>query len=168
MKLYELVKEDRNLDELFYNSIDEDTGEIKDSETLDILQHELKNALTRKSTGVIKVIKNMDADIESVDAEIKRLQAVKKRAVKEKENFMNYIIYIMQQLETKSIQTPIGKLAIRESPAVDIYDMAKLPNKYIKEKIEYSADKTAIKEAIKNNEEVEGARIVKNISLNIR
>jgi hypothetical protein len=43
-----------------------------------------------------------------------------------------------------------------------------LDKRFMREKIEYSADKKAIKEAIKNGEEVVGAWMVTNINLTVK
>ncbi len=101
MKLYELVQEEQHLNDLFLAAIDEETGEIKDSQVLNELETELKNALTTKSAGIIKVIRQQESDIEMVEAEIERLKAVKERMKKGVEGFKSYIKHNMLQMEVK-------------------------------------------------------------------
>lgn len=168
MKLYELVQEEQHLNELFLAAIDEETGEIKDSQVLDELETELKNALTTKSAGIIKVIRQQESDIEIVEAEIERLKAVKERMKKGVEGFKHYIKYNMVQMDLKKIETPLGNLSLRQTTATDIYDESVLPKEFLKEKITYTPSKTDIKKALQNGEEVPGARLVVNTNLNIK
>lgn len=168
MKLYELVQEEQHLNELFLAAIDEETGEIKDPEILDELEAELKTALVNKSAGIIKVIRQQEADIEMVEAEIERLKFVKDRMKKGIENFKNYIKINMKNMEVKKIETPLGNLSLRQSTATDIYDEASIPKEYLKEKITYTPAKTEIKKAIEAGEEIPGARLILNVSLNIK
>lgn len=168
MRLYELVEEEKNLNELFLAAIDEETGEIKDAEILDKLELELKNALVSKSAGIVKVVRQQEADIEMIDAEIERLKFIKKRIEKGIENFKNYIKYNMVKMEVKKIETPLGNLSLRQSTATDIYDEEAVPKEFMKEKITYSLSKTDIKKAIEAGEEVPGARLVVNTSLTIK
>ena len=168
MKLYELTEEERKLNDLFLAAIDEETGEIKDSEILDELEAEFKTALTNKSAGIIKVIRQQEADIEMVDAEIERLKAVKERMKKGIEGFKHYIKYNMVQMELKKIETPLGNLSLRQTTATDVYDELVLPKEFLKEKITYTPSKTDIKKALQAGEEVPGARLVINTSLTIK
>ena len=168
MKLYELVQEEQHLNELFLAAIDEKTGEIKDSQVLDELETELKNALTTKSAGIIKVIRQQESDIEMVEAEIERLKAVKERMKKGVEGFKHYIKYNMAQIGIKKIETPLGNLSLRQTTATDIYDESVLPKEFLKEKITYTPSKTDIKKALQEGKEVAGARLVVNTNLNIK
>ena len=87
MKLYELQKEEKILEELYLMSIDEDTGEIIDHEVIKELELELQNQLVSKSTGLIKFIKNSESSLEILIAERKRLQLLEKNSIKKLENF---------------------------------------------------------------------------------
>lgn len=168
MKLYELVQEEQHLNELFLAAIDEETGEIKDPEILEELETELKNALTTKSAGIIKIIRQQEADIEMVDAEIERLKAVKERMKKGVEGFKSYIKHNMLQMEVKKIETPLGNLSLRQTTATDIYDESVLPKEFLKEKITYTPSKTDIKKALQEGKEVLGARLIINTSLTVK
>ena len=168
MKLYELVQEEQYLNNLFLAAIDEETGEIKDSQVLNELETELKNALTTKSAGIIKVIRQQESDIEMVEAEIERLKAVKERRKKEIESFKHYIKYNMVQMDIKKIETPLGNLSLRQTTATDIYDESALPKEFLKEKVTYTASKTDIKKALQAGKEVAGARLIVNTNLNIK
>ena len=168
MKLYELVQEEKYLNDLFFSAIDEETGEIKDSEVLEELETKLKNALINKSSGIIKVIRQQEADIEMIDAEIERLKTVKERMKKGIKGFESYIKYNMLQMEIKKIETPLGNLSLRQTTATEVYDESVLPKEFLKEKITYTPSKTDIKKALQAGEEVPGARLVINTNLSIK
>lgn len=168
MKLYELVSEEQKLNELFLAAIDEETGEIRDNETLEELEAELKNALVNKSEGIIKVIRNQESDLEMITAEIERLTNLKNRIKKEIENFKSYIKFNMKKMDIKKIETSLGNISLRQSTATEIYDEASLPKEFLKEKITYTPSKTEIKKAIESGQEVKGARLVVNTSLTIK
>lgn len=168
MKLYELVSEEQKLNELFLAAIDEETGEIRDNETLEELETELKNALVNKSEGIIKVIRNQESDLEMITAEIERLTNLKNRIKKEIENFKSYIKFNMKKMDIKKIETSLGNISLRQSTATEIYDEASLPKEFLKEKITYTPSKTEIKKAIENGQEVKGARLIVNTSLTIK
>ena len=176
MKLYELAQEEKQLQDLFLMSIDEETGEIKNPETLEELERELKNALTTKSTGIIKAIREQEIDINMTDAEMKevekeieRLKAVKSRKEKSLENFKNYIKRNMIQMEIKKIETPLGNLSVRQNPvSTDVYDKNLIPKEFMKPKTTYSISLTDIKKAIEAGTEVPGARLVTKTNLIVK
>ena len=168
MKLYELVQEDQKLNELFLSAIDEETGEIKDSKTLEELETELKNALTEKSAGIIKIFRNKEADLETLETEIERLTVLKKRMKKDIENFKEYIKFNMEKMSLKKIETNLGKLSLRESTSTDVFDEELVPKEFMREKITYEPEKEKIKKSLKSGEEVPGARLIIKTSLSIK
>ena len=69
----------------------------------------------------------------------------------------------MQDLNLEKIQTELGTLTIAKNPvSVEIYDETLIADEYKKEKVTVSIDKTAIKNAIKNGKDVQGARLVED------
>lgn len=171
MKLYELVSEEQKLNELFLTAIDEETGEIKDNETLEELETELKNALVNKSEGIIKVIRNQESDLEMVTAEIERLTNLKNKIKKEIENFKSYIKFNMKKMDIKKIETSLGTISLRVNPpSTDVFDKDLIPKEFMREKIErtYEPKKDDIKKALQNGEEVPGARLIYKENLKIK
>lgn len=168
MKLYELTEEERNLNELFLQSVDSETGEIIDSETLEVLEKDFQKQLATKAEGIVKVLREQKVDIERVEAEIERLEGIKKRLKKYHENFKKYIKYNMTQLDKKKIETPLGNLTLTQTTATEIYDEEIIPKEFLKEKVTYSVSKTDVKKALQEGKEVAGARLIMNTSLNIK
>lgn len=170
MKLYELTKENKILEELFLSCIDFETGELKDSEALEELEKELKIQLQIKGTGIIKFIKNKELLLEGVDNEIKRLQALKKVGTNNINKFKSYVIKHMELLNTKKIETPLGNLSLRNSSSVKIeqnqIDME--DSRYTIKKVTTTVSKEKIKKLLVAGEEILGATIVKNNTLQIK
>jgi len=114
MKLYEITKEMRALDELFLNCIDEETGEVKDDGVIDILEQELQIQLQTKGAGIIKSFKNSEAMLNGVDEEIKRLQAFKKSISNQINSRKEYIVRNMEMMGITKIETELGRLKITD------------------------------------------------------
>ena len=167
MKLYELQKEEKILEELYLMSIDEDTGEIIDHEVIKELELELQNQLVSKSTGLIKFIKNSESSLEILIAERKRLQLLEKNSIKKLENFRNYIKYNMKAMGVSLIETSLGKLSLRSSTSVELNEEL-IDSKYglIVESIKFS--KTNIGSLLKSGINITGARLVTNHNLYIK
>lgn len=168
MKLYEITKEMRVLDELFLSCIDEETGEVKDDGVIDILEQELKLQLQTKGAGIIKSFKNSEAMLNGVDEEIKRLQALKKSISNQINSRKEYIVRNMEMMGITKIETELGNLSLRKSKSVNIYDESLIDKKFIEIETKEKISKTEIKKAIEAGENVQGANIVEKNSLNIK
>ena len=134
------------------------------SESLAITEEQLQN----KSVAYSFVIKEMDGEIEIIENEIKRLQAMKKARENASERLKSNIKQAMQLFNIEEIKTPLVKINFRNSESVEVDDVNALPNVYKTVKVTETADKVTIKEAIKNGVDIIGCRIVKNKNLQIR
>lgn len=168
MKLYELSNEVQALDELYNSCVDEETGEIKDAETLEELEKGILIQLENKGAGLVQYFRNTDTTLDTIDAEIKRLQGLKKSLKNKVDNFKSYIIFNMERMGVKKIETGLGTLSLRASKSVDIYDEDLIDKKFVTQVIEEKISKTDLKKAIEAGEEVQGARVVSKNSLQIK
>jgi hypothetical protein len=66
------------------------------------------------------------------------------------------------------IESPLFKLSLRRSEAVEVDVLEALPSEFLNIKNVVTADKVAIKDAIKRGENVFGARIIENFNLQIK
>lgn len=166
--LYELSKEVKALEDLYLNSINEETGEIKDIAVIEELEVSLQEQIKNKGAGLIKMFRNSKLMLESIDIEIERLNNIKKR-IKAKDDFYNgYIIKNMEAMGIKKIETELGNLSLRASKSTEIYDEKLIDKRFITIETKEKISKTEIKKAIENGEEVQGARIVEKNSLIIK
>lgn len=168
--LWQLTEQGSKLEEMIENSINWETGEVDENyDKLTDLKDEINALVVSKGRDLIYVLKKQDNYAEAIDEEIKRLQALKKSYTKKKENLSNYIKMCMIANNIKAIETPIGKLSVvNNAESVEIYDESLIDKKFIKTKVEETISKTDIKNAIKNGEEVQGARLVRNTRLAIK
>ena len=168
--LWQLTEQGSKLEEMIENSINWETGEVDENyDELTDLKDEINAMVVSKGKDLIYVLRKQDNYAEAIDEEIKRLQALKKSYAKKKENLSNYIKMCMIANNIKAIETPVGKLSVvNNAESVEIYDESLIDKKFIKTKIEETISKTDIKNAIKNGEEVQGARLVRNTRLAIK
>ena len=81
---------------------------------------------------------------------------------------INRLSLAMQLFEVEKIETPLIKLSFRNSESVEITNESQLDACFIVTKTVSSPDKKAIKEAIKQGENVQGAVLVTNQNLQIK
>ena len=156
---------EQNYNKLAEQLIDND-GELTSelSEQLAITEEQLQN----KSVAYSFVIKQMDADVDIIDAEIKRLQALKKQREKASDYLKERIRHAMDTFQIEEIKTPLVKINFRKSETVEVDDVNQLPSLYKVVKVTEQADKAAIKAALKDGVEVTGCRIETHRNLQIK
>ena len=156
---------EQNYNKLAEQLIDND-GELTSelSEQLAITEEQLQN----KSVAYSFVIKQMDADVDIIDAEIKRLQALKKQREKASEYLKERIKHAMDTFSIEEIKTPLVKINFRKSESVEVDDVNQLPAAFKVVKVTEQADKAAIKAAIKDGIDVAGCRIETHRNLQIK
>lgn len=160
MTLYELSDEMRQLYEMIE---DPDVDEDALLDTMEGVEAELHD----KADGYVFVMKELEADAEKLDKEIKRLQAMKKRT----ENGVSRLKSRLQQAmwvtgETK-FETLLHKFTIRKNPpSVVVDDDTAVPFEYWIPQAP-ALDKAALKDFLKTNE-VPWAHLQQTESLIIR
>lgn len=154
--LYELTGQFLDI----YNlELDEETK----LDTLDSIDWETE--YETKVENYIKVMKNLEADVEARKNEIKRLTELNKADEKKKEHLKNTLSASMSLTGHERVDTPLFKVSFRKSQAVEV-DEAVLPEAY---KIAtWKADKKRLKEDLKNGLEIIGASLVERKNLSIR
>jgi len=160
MNLYTLTQEAQYLAVLL--ETEELTPELE--EALIINQNELQ----AKAVNYAKVIANYQAESDAIDQEIKRLKAMKESREKKIEWLKESVKKAMLVSGIEKVESPLFKLSVRRSEAVEVDLVEALPNAFQNVKNVVTADKIAIKEAIKKGENVTGARLVENFNLQIK
>ena len=146
------------------NLLIENGGELTpELETrLQIAESELK----AKSVNYYHVIKELESTTNMIDAEIKRLQELKKSRVNTIEKLENALIYSMNLHGIEKIETETLKISTRKSKSVEVVDIDKLPFNCLK--IEKKAIKSEIKKMLDEGMEIQGAKIVENTSIQFK
>ena len=149
------------IDKSIMECLDFETGEILDAERLDALQMERQE----KVESVALWIKNLSADAIAYKAEKDAFAEREKAALKKIESLK---AWLSGALEGQKFSTWRCAVTFRKSEAVEIEDEALIPQEMKTEKITYSPNKTAIKEAIKAGTEIPGCKLVERMNPTIK
>jgi hypothetical protein len=160
MNLYELTNEAQYLAALL--ETEELTPELE--QELLINQEQLQI----KGINYAKVISNYQSESDQIDAEIKRLKTMKESRDKKVTWLTESLKNAMLVSGIEKIDSPLFKISLRRSEAVEVDVVEALPASFQNVKNVVTADKMAIKEAIKKGENVFGARLIENFNLQIK
>lgn len=158
MNLYEIEQE-------IMNCVDMESGEVIDVEKLDALTME-RDA---KIENVALWIKNLLSDAEQIKEEKNALAEREKTAKSKAESLKKYL---SSYLAGTKFSTPKVAISFRKSESVEVSDISQImklddADTYLKYS-EPTADKTAIKQAIKSGINIPGCRIVENNNIQIK
>ena len=127
-----------------------------------ISQSELQN----KSVNYAYVCKSFENDVSSIDQEIKRLGSLKKSKINAVDRLKETMKTAMNIYGIEEIKTPTIKINFRKSESVEIINESSIDAIFKSSKVVESIDKIAIKKAIKEGNNIEGA--ILNINQNIQ
>lgn len=155
MKLYDIAEIYENLE-----NIDDDVAVATAMDGVEA-------ALEEKLESTAKVIRNLEAEADGLEAEEKRLKA-RKMAVKNRiADIKGYVQQNLEAMGKDKVTSGIFKWSIQaNAPSVNILDESLIPDEYWK--IERKPMKTEIKKAIEAGELAEGAELVRTKSLRLR
>lgn len=145
--------------EIYNMELDEETK----LDTLDSIDWETEYEI--KVENYIKVMKNIDADVEARKAEIKRLTKLNKADEKKKDHLKDTLSASMNMTGHERVDTPLFKVSFRKSQAVEV-DETVLPEAY--KVATWKPDKKRLKEDLRNGLEIIGASLVERKNLSIR
>lgn len=122
-------------------------------------------ALEDKLEGYAMVIRNVESDVDGLDKEIKRLQERKQMLKNGIERMKNNMQYSLASTGLRKVQTPKFTVILRKSTAVHIDDESRIPEEFFK--VTKIISRAELTKRLKE-EEIEGARLVENESLQIK
>lgn len=164
--LYNLASEYRAL-AMFLADGDFDLDTIADT----VEASGLPEAIADKAQGCEMVARTMEADIPAIDAEIKRLQGLKKARQDKADALRKYVLDNMLACDIQSIDAPLFSIKVAKNPPkVDIFDERQLPAHYLTDPPPPAPvpDKKLIAQALKDKADVPGARLVQGFRLNVK
>jgi hypothetical protein len=126
-----------------------------------------KQELQHKGIAYGFVVKSLESDIDTIDNEIKRLNALKSSHVKTIDKLKETVKSAMQMYGIEEIKTPTLKINFRKSESVEVETDAVL-DMYCNFKTVKTPDKAKIKEIIKSGNAVFGASLYINWNLQIK
>lgn len=149
------------------NEINEETGEfIDNTEELNDLYNNLTVTFENKLDNSQRYCLMLDGQADTLDKEIKRLQAKKTAIKNNKERLKVMMLNAIKTSGKDKFKTDLFNFSIRKSEAVNILDEEQIGRKYMK--ATYKISLSDIKKDIKDGVEVAGAEIKKNESLGVK
>lgn len=162
MNLYEIQKQFADI----VAALEENGGEL--TPELDEAIAINGQDFAQKGENYIMAIRNLEAQAAAFKAEMQTFKQKMDRAAKSAETLK---ICLLSALRARDInKQTFGNFTAScrksEKVMVDEYAVEALPDQYKRVKIE--ADKTSIKEALKNGEVIEGCELIENYTLQIK
>lgn len=148
------------IDEEILNCVDMETGEIIDVERLGQLQL----AREDKVEGIALWIKNLLSDADAIRSEEEKLAQRRKANENKAKNLKEYL---SKFLNGQKFKTPKVSISYRKSESVEVTDISKLDDDYLKF-AEPTVDKTKVKKALKAGTVLQGVSLVENQNIQIR
>jgi len=124
-----------------------------------------ESQLQQKSIAYLEVIRQKEAYNSLIDAEIKRLQGLKKQTTNVIDRLEENLLNAVKTFGVYTVGTQ--KFGTRKSSQIIVEDVNSLPDKYKVIKVTESADKMLLKDALKNGEKIDGVYIQDNLNLKI-
>ena len=161
MNLYELTSDLKELQDIDFTEVD--------AEQLEAVKVAIKEQIVNKGTGIIAVVRNLEADTEAIKTEIKRLQDLKKSKENRIENLKKYTKECLEEADIKKVSTALGNISIRKLPgSVEVVEEDSIPKEYKKEVVTVTVDKKSILADLKEGVVVPGVTLKTGTSLLIK
>ena len=165
MKLYEIANEYAALMQAIDN--DEIPAEAI-TDTLECITAEVEV----KADNIACILKNIEADIQAIKAEEKRLADRRKAKENAHERLKQYLSDVLLRMSVDKIETARNKISFRKSESVEIDELVfyKWATENRGDLLSYkepTANKTAIKDALKNGADIVGAKLQINQNIQI-
>ena len=157
MNLYEMSRELEVINDQIITADGEITPDLESR--LDAVSLDFR----AKSHGIAKWTLELTGTSELIDMEIARLHKKKRAAENLRTRLMEYVKSCMETADVQKIELPTVTIRIQKNPAsVEVVDETKLPASYIRIKQVTEVDKKAILSALKNGDDIPGARLIDN------
>lgn len=165
LTLYQLTGEWRALADKL-SDMDLDSQTIADT----IEGSDVQMALEEKVQGYEMVARTMEAPRSFIQAEIKRLQGLDKAIAARSQALRDRVQDAMAAIGVQKIACPLFEVRIQKNPvALDVYDERMVPPEFWHTPTPVATlDKAALKDALKEGREVQGARLTQSESLRIK
>lgn len=162
MKLYELTKSINVLSDKI------DSGEFTQDELADTLDG-LKLATRQKSLDITALVMNEEADIVALKEAEARIAQRRKTKQNKIDWLKKYLLDNMELSGIKKISCPEFEISLAKNPpkvelieGAEVLLEAKYGDRFIRKKTTVSVDKKELKTALKEGEEIAGARLLQS------
>lgn len=164
--LYSLTGKYRALAQLL-NAGDYDPETVRDT----IEASGLPDDIAQKVQGCEMVARTLEADNPAIDAEIKRLQELKKSRQAKADALRKYALENMLACDIQRIDAPLFSISIaRNPPKVEVFDERQVPADYFTDPAPPppALDKRLMLQALKDGAEIPGAKLSQGYRLSIK
>ena len=142
-----------------------------DPQTLADTMEGIEGELEDKADNYARVMKNMEADLNGIKAEIDRLSTRKKTIENNIKRMKEALQFSMETTGKTKFKTELFSFGIRKNAPAVVMDepyIENVPERFLKYS-DPTINRTAIKEAIQNGEDLEGlAHLESSTSLSIK
>jgi sugar-specific transcriptional regulator TrmB len=142
-----------------------------DPQTLADTMEGIEGELEDKADNYARVMKNMEADLNGIKAEIERLSTRKKTIENNIKRMKEALQFSMETTGKTKFKTELFSFGIRKNAPAVVMDepyIENVPERFLKYS-DPTINRSAIKEAIQNGEDLEGlAHLEQSTSLSIR
>jgi cell fate (sporulation/competence/biofilm development) regulator YlbF (YheA/YmcA/DUF963 family) len=173
MKTFDILEEFASFRGLSEDvEFNEETGEIiNNDEVLKSMLDEIQQEASVKLESIEYVKKEINASVITIDAEIKRLQNRKKGLNNNVNSLKNLQMMLLSGIEDKKLKTDKFTFYTQKTKSVyldPLVDARSLPAEFRKQKIEITADKTALEKAIEDGKTIDGVELIENESVRVK
>ena len=127
-----------------------------------------KESLEVKAVKYGYVIKDVENEVDAIDAEIKRLEAMKKTRENLIAKLKDTVSTAMNLYEIEEIKLQNLKINFRKYTASEIIDESLIPAKYKKKKVTVSLMKAEILADLKAGKKIKGAELKENKNIQFK
>lgn len=142
----------------------EDIDQQTYNDTMESLMFNVQDSVNELTTFNASI----KGKIEEAKFHKKRIAEYTKFLERKEERLKKFLADFLANTGLEKVEGSLGKISLRKSKSVDVYDAVKLPNECLSVTHTYKPDKAKIKELINSGEEVPGARIVEKKNIQIK
>lgn len=165
MKLYEIANDYLALMQAIE---DEEIPEEAIADTLEAITGEIES----KADNIACLLKNISAEMAAIREEEKRLAERRKAKENTHERLKQYLSDVLQRTGINKVETARNSISFRKSEAVEVDEsFIAWATEHRDDLVKFgepTADKTAIKKALKDGAEIVGAKLVVNQNIQIK
>jgi hypothetical protein len=126
----------------------------------------ITDAVEEKLEAYAMVIKNIESDVEGIKSEEKRLAERRKIMENGITRMKQTIAETLQGSGQDKVKTEKFTFSFRKSSKAEVSDIDSLPQEYVK--VERTISRAELAKALKAGEQIQGAQLVENQSLQIK
>jgi predicted nucleic acid-binding Zn-ribbon protein len=115
--------------------------------------------------GIGRAVRKRQSEIDFLRNEETRLKSRRQAAEKRLAEFREYLSQLFQESDIRKVKGQTTTAYLRKSISVDVEDISQLPSEFVRTELQFVPEKTRIKDALKNGQEVPGVKLVEKQNL---